>query len=186
MFLLRRRRVVYAASLVACLAALVWLVPRAILWAQTSAEAVPACTHQLRPSQLFQPHCHVSRQESDLGREPGRRQRVGHRQIEHDSQCHQQDTCRRRAPGSGAGHEQRGPRRVRVYVADPVENGITILKVTASSASNVTAVVEVPLLVTGAEPWNVVATPDGSRVFVANSGRDQSQSCAPIRVHPLL
>jgi len=61
--------------------------------------------------------------------------------------------------------------KYRVYVATPAENGITIIKVTASSSSSVTAVVE-KKLVTGAEPWNVVASPDGQRVFVANSGQD--------------
>jgi DNA-binding beta-propeller fold protein YncE len=60
----------------------------------------------------------------------------------------------------------------RVYVANAADDGITIIKVTASSANSVAAVVETPLLVTGAEPWNVVASPDGKRVFVANSGQD--------------
>jgi len=78
------------------------------------------------------------------------------------------------------GHEPEGiaidtnnddPTKYRVYVATPADNGITIIKVTASSASSVTAAVE-KKVVTGAEPWNVVATPDGQRVFVANSGQD--------------
>lgn len=64
------------------------------------------------------------------------------------------------------------PSDYRVYVANAADNGITIIHVTDSSASSVTAVIETPLLVTGAEPWDVVASPDGSRVFVANSGQD--------------
>jgi cytochrome c peroxidase len=64
------------------------------------------------------------------------------------------------------------PSQYRAYVANAADNGITIIRVTASSASSVTAVVETPLLTTGAEPWNVVASPNGQRVFVANSGQD--------------
>ncbi len=64
------------------------------------------------------------------------------------------------------------PAAYRVYIANAADNGITIINVTNSSASSVTAVIEDLLLVTGAEPWNVVASPDGSRVFVANSGQD--------------
>jgi|GEM_PF-217445 len=64
------------------------------------------------------------------------------------------------------------PSQYRVYVANAGDNGVTILKVTNSSASSVTAIVESPLLVTGAEPWNIVAAPDGRRVFVANSAQD--------------
>jgi cytochrome c peroxidase len=64
------------------------------------------------------------------------------------------------------------PSQYRVYVANAADNGVTIIRVTASSAGSVTAVVETSLLVTGAEPWNVVAAPDGRRIFVANSGQD--------------
>lgn len=64
------------------------------------------------------------------------------------------------------------PTNYRVYVANAADNGISIIHVTSSSVNSVTAVVETPLLVTGAEPWNIVASPDGSRVFVANSGQD--------------
>lgn len=57
----------------------------------------------------------------------------------------------------------------RAYVASPPDNGIVVLKV--NSLNPFTVVVE-KRLTTGAEPWNVVASPDGTRIFVANSGQD--------------
>ncbi|MCE7989413.1 MAG: YncE family protein [Caldilinea sp. CFX5] len=57
----------------------------------------------------------------------------------------------------------------RAYVVSPPDNGVTVLKV--NSLNPFTVVVE-KRLTTGAEPWNVVASPDGSRIFVANSGQD--------------
>ena len=63
------------------------------------------------------------------------------------------------------------PESYHVYVANAADNSITIINVTASSASSVSAVVE-KTLTTGAEPWNIVASPDGQRVFVANSAQD--------------
>lgn len=57
----------------------------------------------------------------------------------------------------------------RAYVASPADNGVTVLKV--NSLNPFTVVVE-KRLTTGAEPWNVVASPDGGRIFVANSGQD--------------
>lgn len=58
---------------------------------------------------------------------------------------------------------------VRAYVVSPPDNGVTVLRVTSTSPFN--AIVE-KRLTTGAEPWNIVASPDGSRIFVANSGQD--------------
>jgi cytochrome c peroxidase len=58
---------------------------------------------------------------------------------------------------------------VRAYVVSPPDNGVTVLRVTSTNPFN--AVVE-KRLTTGAEPWNIVASPDGSRIFVANSGQD--------------
>ena len=57
----------------------------------------------------------------------------------------------------------------RAYVVSPPNNGVTILKV--SSLNPFTVVVE-KRITTGAEPWNVVASPDGARIFVANSAQD--------------
>jgi YVTN family beta-propeller protein len=59
----------------------------------------------------------------------------------------------------------------RAYVANAAGNSVTILNVSNSSSSSVTATFEKELI-TGAEPWNVVASPDGRRVFVANSVQD--------------
>jgi DNA-binding beta-propeller fold protein YncE len=64
------------------------------------------------------------------------------------------------------------PTKYRVYVANAADNGISIINVTASAAGSVTAVLQEDLLITGAEPWNIVASPDGTRVFVANSVQD--------------
>jgi YVTN family beta-propeller protein len=50
-----------------------------------------------------------------------------------------------------------------VYVANAASNNVTILGPTGSLLNTLT---------TGAEPWNIVASPNGQRVFVANSGQD--------------
>lgn len=55
------------------------------------------------------------------------------------------------------------------YVANAAGNSVTIINV--NTGSGFSAVREKTIL-TGAEPWNVVATPDGKRVFVANSVQD--------------
>jgi YVTN family beta-propeller protein len=57
----------------------------------------------------------------------------------------------------------------RAYVVSPPDNGVIVIKV--NTVSPFSAVVE-KTLITGAEPWNVVASPDGKRIFVANSGQD--------------
>lgn len=57
------------------------------------------------------------------------------------------------------------------YVASPPDNGVRVIEITNASVNNFSASVK-NLLVTGAEPWNLVASPDGSRIFVANSGQD--------------
>jgi YVTN family beta-propeller protein len=58
---------------------------------------------------------------------------------------------------------------VRAYVVSPPDNSVTVIKVNSTNPFN--AVVE-KRITTGAEPWNVVASPDGKRIFVANSGQD--------------
>jgi YVTN family beta-propeller protein len=55
------------------------------------------------------------------------------------------------------------------YVANAASNSVTVINV--STSGTFSAVVEKELT-TGAEPWSVVASPDGKRVFVANSGQD--------------
>lgn len=57
----------------------------------------------------------------------------------------------------------------RAYVVSPPDNGVTVLKV--NSVNPFQVVVE-KRITTGAEPWNVVASPDGARIFVANSAQD--------------
>lgn len=64
---------------------------------------------------------------------------------------------------SGAGTTQRA------YVVSPADNGVAILKV---NALNPFTVVVEKRITTGAEPWNVVVSPDGGRIFVANSAQD--------------
>ena len=53
-----------------------------------------------------------------------------------------------------------------LYVANAAENSVTII----DFDNGVDTIVNT--LTTGAEPWNIVASPDGERVFVANSGQD--------------
>ena len=57
------------------------------------------------------------------------------------------------------------------YVVNAADNTMSVIHVTASNASSLTATVE-NTIVTGAEPWNVVSSPDGKRVFVSNSVQD--------------
>jgi len=55
------------------------------------------------------------------------------------------------------------------YVANAAGNSVSVIRVNTSGT--LSAVLE-NTLTTGAEPWNVVASPNGQRVFVANSGQD--------------
>lgn len=57
------------------------------------------------------------------------------------------------------------------YVVNAADNSVSIINVSSSNASSVNASVE-KTLITGAEPWNVVSSPDGKRVFVSNSVQD--------------
>ncbi len=54
---------------------------------------------------------------------------------------------------------------------------MTVIKITSASPLNFVAAVDTSVgvagsITTGAEPWNIVISPDGLRVFVANSGQD--------------
>ncbi len=63
------------------------------------------------------------------------------------------------------------------YVANAAGSSLTVIKISnANPASFSAAVLNIPgkgkQILTGAEPWNVVTSPNGKRVFVANSGQD--------------
>jgi YVTN family beta-propeller protein len=63
------------------------------------------------------------------------------------------------------------------YVANAAANTVTVIKITNASPDAFQAAVDTTVgqnghLTTGAEPWNIVASPDGNRIFVANSGQD--------------
>jgi YVTN family beta-propeller protein len=65
------------------------------------------------------------------------------------------------------------------YVANPANNSVTIIRVIDSSWNAFSAAVDADPysgstghITTGAEPWNLVCSPDGKRIFVANSGQD--------------
>jgi YVTN family beta-propeller protein len=64
------------------------------------------------------------------------------------------------------------------YVANAADNTVTVIRIfNATPGSAFDARVDTTVgqggeLTTGAEPWNVVISPDGARVFVANSGQD--------------
>ena len=63
------------------------------------------------------------------------------------------------------------------YVANAADSSITVIKITNPKPSRFAAKPDTSFgpkgrITTGAEPWNIVASPDGLRVFVANSGQD--------------
>jgi YVTN family beta-propeller protein len=58
------------------------------------------------------------------------------------------------------------------YVVSPPDNGVKVIDILSSNPATFRAVPRPGFLTTGAEPWNIVASPDGSRIFVANSGQD--------------
>lgn len=63
------------------------------------------------------------------------------------------------------------------YVANAADSSITVIRIVNGRPSRFSARPDAAFgpkgrIVTGAEPWDVVASPDGLRVFVANSGQD--------------
>ncbi|HYV30065.1 MAG TPA: beta-propeller fold lactonase family protein, partial [Candidatus Binatia bacterium] len=63
------------------------------------------------------------------------------------------------------------------YVANAANGTVTVIKINDPAWGTFNAVVDTSVgnnghLTTGAEPWNIVCSPDGKRVFVANSGQD--------------
>src|SRR6185436_19592875 len=55
--------------------------------------------------------------------------------------------------------------------ANAAGNSVSIIQINDQAWVNFSATV-IGTLTTGAEPWNIVCSPDGLRVFVANSGQD--------------
>ena len=69
------------------------------------------------------------------------------------------------------------PNNTFAYVANAAGNSITVIKITNASVNSFRAVPDTTAgpggeIITGAEPWNVVISPDGNRLFVANSAQD--------------
>ena len=63
------------------------------------------------------------------------------------------------------------------YVANAAGNTVTAIKINDPAWGTFSAQVDATFgnnghLLSGAEPWNIVTSPDGKRVFVANSGQD--------------
>jgi len=63
------------------------------------------------------------------------------------------------------------------YVANAAGNSVTVIRINDPAWGTFSAVVDTSAgvnghLTTGAEPWNIVCSPDGRRVFVANSAQD--------------
>src|SRR5262245_15530571 len=63
------------------------------------------------------------------------------------------------------------------YVANAAGNSLTVIRITNAKPGSCKAAPDTRFgkkgaIVTGAEPWNVVASPNGKRVYVANSGQD--------------
>jgi YVTN family beta-propeller protein len=63
------------------------------------------------------------------------------------------------------------------YVANAASSNVTVIRIRRASARRFRARVDRRIgrrgnLTTGAEPWNIVISPNGRRVYVANSGQD--------------
>jgi YVTN family beta-propeller protein len=81
----------------------------------------------------------------------------------------------------GVGDEPAGvaldPNDRYAYVANAAAGTVTVIRITNARPTRFRARVDRRagrrgVLTTGAEPWNIVSSPDGRRVFVANSGQD--------------
>jgi YVTN family beta-propeller protein len=63
------------------------------------------------------------------------------------------------------------------YVANTAAGTVTVIRITRATKTRFSAAVDRKAgrrgtLTTGSEPWNIVASPDGRRIFVANSVQD--------------
>ena len=69
------------------------------------------------------------------------------------------------------------PRNRYAFVANAAGNSVTVLRILDETPEDLEVEPDDRVgpdgeLITGAEPWSVVVSPDGRRVFVANSGQD--------------
>ncbi len=69
------------------------------------------------------------------------------------------------------------PTNTFAYVANAASNNVTVIRITNANPNTFVAAPDLNVgvrgsITTGAEPWNIVISPDGQRVFVANSGQD--------------
>src|SRR5206468_2281698 len=63
------------------------------------------------------------------------------------------------------------------YVANAAGSSVTVIRIQDPAWGTFSASVDTTAgqggqLITGAEPWNIVGSPDGNRIFVANSAQD--------------
>lgn len=72
------------------------------------------------------------------------------------------------------------------FVANAASGTVTVIRITNASPGRFRARVDRHVgrkgaLTTGAEPWNIVSTPNGRRIFVSNSGQDTITVIDPTR-----
>ena len=112
-----------------------------------------------------------ARRQARVVGQPRRRQRVGH--PHRPEQGRQEDQGRGRAarawPSTRRAGSPTSPTRPAAPDGDPDRQRDTRR---SSTPAGHAASARAGTITTGAEPWNVVISPDGQRVFVANSGQD--------------
>ena len=126
----------------------------------------PGAPHVLDPDQL-EPDRHVARRPPRLGRQPRRRHRHGH---PHRRPTRSLRTIRVGDEPQSVALDPSQPLRVRRQRGGQL--GQRHPDHEPEPDERVPAPARPARFTTGAEPWNVVVSPDGRRVFVANSGQD--------------